>query len=152
VKIRIQSTKLGRSELVDPEALITFQDGILGFPDIKTYLLIKDDQEHPFLWLQSEKDPDLAFFVVDPLILKPDYHPDFSPIDLRSLDLLSTEGKMLDSMTLLSIITVPENDPTQLSANLMAPLLINHRLRKGKQVVLNDSCYAIREPIMTSLG
>lgn len=143
MKIVIQSTKLGRSDSVDPETLITFQDGILGFPSIKNYLIIEDEKDHPFSWLQAVEDPDLAFFVVDPLILKPEYQPKFSPLDLQSLEIDDTK-----SMTLLSIVTVPHDDPLKLSANLMAPLVINSRSRNGKQIVLNDSGYRIHEPII----
>ena len=143
MKIVIQSTKLNRSESVDPDTLITFQDGILGFPSIKRYLIIKNKKDHPFLWLQAAEDPDLAFFVVDPLILKPHYQPNFTPLDLQGLEIDDTK-----SIRLLSIITVPQDNPLKLSANLTAPLVINHRLRRGKQIVLNDSTYHIREPII----
>jgi len=36
----------------------------------------------------------------------------------------------------------------KLTANLMAPLVINHRLRIGKQIVLHESGYNVREPII----
>jgi len=147
VSLRIRSTKLGDLESVVPEDLITFQEGILGFPDIHRYLLIQEDSHQPFLWLQAATDPELAFFVIDPLILKPDYRPGFSPLELRSID-----AKDARSLTLLSIVTVPQDDPTKLSANLMAPLVINHLSRKGRQIVLNNPAYALREPILQSLS
>lgn len=145
MKIVVNSNKLNRSESVDSESLITFQNGILGFPGIKKYLLVEYEKGHPFFWLQASDDPDLGFIVVDPLIVVPDYRPDFSDSDLQALEIKDTE-----SMAMLSIVTVPQDDPMRLSANLMAPLLINHKIRSGKQIVLNDSGYNIREPIIKS--
>jgi len=97
VKIVVESKKLNRSIAVDSESLITFQDGIPGFPRLKRYLLIDDEQGQLFLWLQAEEDPDLGFVVIDPLIFAPDYNPEFPEADLEAIQIKDQE-----SMAILS--------------------------------------------------
>lgn len=137
----IQSAKLG-SVLVDTERLITFPDGIPGFPMAKQYTLVKNDKGHPFFWLQAVEDPELAFVVTDPLIFKPDYRPALPSEEMKALEI---EGS--DSPVVLAILTIPQEDPLKLTANLMAPLVINAKTRRGKQIVLSDPSYNHREPL-----
>jgi len=143
MKMVIESKKLDRSVEADPESLITFQDGIPGFPSLKRYLLIEYEKGHLFLWLQSVEDPDLGFVVIDPLVVNSGYAPEFPQAELEGLKI-----KDKDMMAMLSIVTIPQEDPMKLTANLMAPLVINHRLRTGKQIVLHESGYNVREPII----
>lgn len=137
----IQSTKLGPIA-IDAERLITFPEGIPGFPEVKQYALVENDKGHPFFWLQAVEDPDLAFVVTDPLIFKPDYRPALSPEELKELEI-----DRLDDVLVLTILTIPQHDPLQLTANLLGPLVINSKTRKGKQFVLSDQNYSHREPL-----
>lgn len=142
MSIVIESSKLGRLE-VEADRLIDFPEGILGFPDAKRYILVERDKGHPFFWLQAVEDIDLAFAVTDPLIFKPDYRP---PIPEEALQGL--EAPDLSTLMILAILTIPHEDPLKLTANLQAPLVINSKTRRGKQIILYDSGYDVREPVM----
>jgi flagellar assembly factor FliW len=48
------------------------------------------------------------------------------------------------------VITIPQ-DPTQMTANLKAPIVINVAKRLARQCVLQDNQLNIREPIFTRL-
>ena len=137
----IQSAKLG-PVAIDAERLITFPEGIPGFPAIKRYLLVKHDKDHPLLWLQAVEDPEVAFVVADPLIFKPDYRPALSSEEMDALQIEESDAVMV-----LTILTIPSEDPLGLTANLMAPLIINPKTRLGKQFVLSDQGYHHREPL-----
>ena len=50
--------------------------GILGFEQTKNYLLIANPAEEPFRWLQVKDNPALAFVVIEPFLVAPEYHPD----------------------------------------------------------------------------
>jgi flagellar assembly factor FliW len=50
----------------------------------------------------------------------------------------------------LNIITIP-NDPTQMTANIKAPIVINLEAKIARQCVLQDNNLAIKEPIFTKL-
>jgi flagellar assembly factor FliW len=55
-----------------------------------------------------------------------------------------------DKARYFSIVTIPE-DPTLMTANLKAPIVVNIEARTARQCVLQDNNLAIREPIFTKL-
>ncbi len=142
MSIVIESRKLGRLD-VEADRLIDFPEGILGFPIEKRYILVEKDKGHPFFWLQAMEDPELAFAVMDPLIFKSDYRP-----TLRKEDLQGLETPDAGALMILAILTIPHDDPLKLTANLQAPLVINAETRKGKQIILYDAGYDVREPVI----
>lgn len=143
MKLKVASETGEQTESIDPESTIAFLEGIPGFPTITRYSLIAYEKSPSFFRLQAADEPDLGFVVIDPLSFLPDYQPEFSRADLQSLEITDPE-----SMVILSIVSVPQDNPQKMTANLMAPLLINSGLRRGKQIVLSNSAYAIREPIL----
>ncbi|MFY9270831.1 MAG: flagellar assembly protein FliW [Candidatus Manganitrophaceae bacterium] len=143
MKIEVKSVKLG-SLVIDEEKVIHFSEGIPGFPEAKRYALIENGKDHPFFWLQSLDDLELAFVVTDPLMFKPDYRPQIPQEILEELEIQSAE-----SIAVMAILTIPQEDPLNITANLMAPLVVNTQTRKGKQVVMTDSDYTHREPILS---
>lgn len=142
MSIVVKSRKLGRLE-VEADRLIDFPEGILGFPTVKQYVLVERDKRQPFFWLQAVEDLELAFAIIDPLVFKPDYRP---PIPEEALQGL--EAPDLSTLTILAILTIPHEDPLKLTANLQAPLAINSETRRGKQIILYDSGYDVREPVI----
>ena len=85
-----------------PEGLkVRLPLGLLGFEQTKEYSLIADPAIEPFLWLQAADDPNLAFLVLSPFEVVPDYQPDLSREDLEFLGL---EGP--DESQVLSIVTL----------------------------------------------
>ena len=52
-----------------------------------------------------------------------------------------------DQVLLYAIANVPPQDFRAATANLRAPLLFNPFTRKGRQVILADEQYRIREPL-----
>ncbi len=136
MKTEIESVKLGRL-IVESDLLLTFPEGIPGFQNIKQYALIPHDSNSPFSWLQAFSDPELAFLVTDPLIFILEYHPRLPEADLALL-----EPENPDALVVLSMVTIPHNDPSKATANLMAPICINKINRKGKQVILQNSKFS----------
>jgi len=61
--------------------------GLLGFEQVKDYLLIANPEEEPFHWLQVKNNSALAFVVVDPFLVAPDYHPDIPQPEVEFLGL-----------------------------------------------------------------
>jgi len=47
---------------------------------------------------------------------------------------------------------VPDNDPRQTTANLAGPLVINHRTRRGRQVVLDSRVYPLQYEVFAARG
>jgi flagellar assembly factor FliW len=142
--IQIQTSRFGHVECQEEDQLL-FPEGILGFADLRKFVLLDDPSDEIFAWLQSCEIPQIAFPVLEPELFTANYQLNLTKHDLESLDL-----KKASQTRSFAIITVPE-DPTQMTANLKAPVVINTEKRTARQIVLQDNNLAIREPIFAKL-
>ncbi len=136
------NTKLFNEIEVDEDKLISFPQGIIGFPDLKDFLLVHDtESEGGIRWMQSIQEPAFAMPVIDPLIVMPDYNPRIED------DLLQPLGEMNEENTLVLVtITVP-HDIENMTVNLKAPIVINGENRKANQIIVEDDEYQVKFPI-----
>jgi len=125
---------------VDPEAILTFPRGVLGFPEARTFVLLPTEREHVY-WLQSASYASLVFLVVDPFVSFPGYTVDLATTELARASLRA------DQVTVLAIVTLPGEPGGDSTANLQGPIVIDTRHREGHQVILADSRYGIKEPL-----
>ena len=96
-------------ELIAPESGVAAPEvcgvrlpmGLLGFEEIKDYLLIANPDEEPFRWLQVKENTALAFVVIEPFLVVPDYHPDIPEPDVQFLGLARPEDALLYSIVTL---------------------------------------------------
>lgn len=138
-------TKLFGEIGVDEEKILLFQDGIIGFPDMKHFLLIHDaERENASIsWLQSVEEPGFAMPVMDPLNIIGQYDPVVEDEQLLSLGELNAEN-----MLVLVTITVPQ-DITKMTANFKAPMIINADNNKACQLIIEDEDekYQVKHPV-----
>ena len=140
----INTSRFGKVEITNDD-LFVFSEGLLGFSDFRNFVLLDDPNDEIFAWLQSCEVPEVAFPVLEPEIFVPDYNPQIAKKDLEILKVgVSTK------LRCFTIITIPD-DPTQMTANLKAPIVINASQRIARQCVLSDNSLAIREPIFGKL-
>ena len=126
---------------VKADEVFSFPRGILGFETIKRYVLLRNEEEDPFLWLQMIDDPSLAFLVVPPFPVLPSFNPIFDPEDFSMLEIEREEQVLL-----LSIVTMSKGG--EATANLKGPLVINRETRIGAQLVLKNAAeYSVQEPL-----
>ena len=83
--------------------------------------------------------------VVNPLYIWPTYDPKISRDDLLTLEVTNS-----DDILLFSIITLAD-DPTQVTANLRGPLVVNSANHKARQLALFDDRYATKHRILDAL-
>lgn len=142
----IKTKSFGNVEVQDTD-VINFSDGVPGFPDEKRFVVLFDNtkEESPFMWLQAVENSELAFVVVDPFWFKPDYKFNIDAETKKQLEIDAPEDVLV-----LSVVVIPE-DMSRTTANLKAPLLVNHRTKKGKQYILENDKYSIRHYIMDEL-
>lgn len=136
-------TKLFGTVGIDESKLITFDMGMIGFTDLKQYMLIHDSEKEGSLvsWLQSIDEPELAFPVINPLAIKEDYNP------VVEDELLKPIGEVKEGdMFVLCTITVP-SDIEKTTANLKAPIVINTGTRKACQIIVESDEYKVKYPI-----
>lgn len=142
--IEVNSASLG-SLKVESDRLITFPEGIPGFPNVKRYFLVENDKSPLLGWFQSVEDPEITFVVTDPLIFNPAYKPAVPSEVFKELEINGGE-----SLAFLVIVNIPPEAPLKMTANFMAPLVINTQNRMGKQVILNHSQGNHWEPLLTA--
>ena len=139
--LRVKTTRFDEIE-VKEEDVITLPAGLIGFPELKRYVLLDHDKDSPFKWLQSLDDGAIAFVLINPLLFKPNYTVEVNEAEVADLTLENEEDAVISV-----IITMPSN-PKNMTANLKAPLVFNLKNRKGRQVILNNSEYTTRHNIM----
>lgn len=127
---------------IDEKKIISFPEGLPGFEEEKEFVIINnEDEENPFCWLQSVKNPDLAFVIVNPFFVFSDYSVDLSETVQEKLKIKDEKD-----VAVYSIVVVPE-DLKKMTANLLGPIVINVRERLGKQVILDDPRYTTKHYI-----
>ncbi|MDR0908455.1 MAG: flagellar assembly protein FliW [Spirochaetaceae bacterium] len=126
---------------IDERQLLHFPQGLLGFEGLKDYALM-DANEAPFFWLQSIESAETAFILINPFLFKSDYEININDDDLKDIKLDSPEKALI-----FSIVTVPADGST-ITANLQGPLVINQETREGKQAVLSDPRWKIKQEIV----
>jgi flagellar assembly factor FliW len=150
-RLNIQTSRFGTVECSVDETVV-FPEGILGFNDLRRFVLLDDPHDEIFAWMQSCEVPEIAFPILEPELFSPQYQVVLTKHDLEHLQMpTQAAGQPLPAGTRsFSIVTIPD-DPTQMTANLKAPIVINIAARMARQVVLQDNHLAIREPIFTRL-
>lgn len=129
------ATRLFGEIEIDESKIITFEDGIIGFPDMKKFTLIfdKEKEGRPSIsWLQSMDEPEIAFPVMDPLLVCETYNPSVEDELLKNLGTIKE-----DNLYVLVTVTVPQ-DIKELAVNLKAPIVINTDTRKASQIIVED--------------
>lgn len=143
--MRLNTPRFGELQIKD-EDIIVFPSGILGFDDVKRYVLLEHSEDGAFHILQAVDDPAVAFVLIDPRTFRPDYKIDIDPAQVAALALDDEADAVV-----MAIVTVPEGDPAGMTANLRAPLVFNVRKRLGCQVVLPEGPWGVRHPILAEL-
>lgn len=129
------ATRLFGEIEIDESKIITFEDGIIGFPDMKKFTLIFDEEKEgrsSISWLQSMDEPEIAFPVMDPLFVCETYNPSVEEELLKNLGTIKE-----DNLYVLVTVTVPQNIK-ELAVNLKAPIVINTDTRKASQIIVED--------------
>lgn len=138
--MKINTKFFGEIE-IEEEKIITFPNGIIGFEDLKRFVLIDHPGSETIKWLQSVEEKGFALPVIDPVNFFPDYDPVIAESDLKNLNLNSIED-----VVVLSILTVPQ-DVNKTTVNLKAPIVLNPIDRLGAQLIAENPEYKIKQPV-----
>ena len=115
---------------IDEKGIITFDSGLPGFEQLKRFVLLQDS-EMIVDWLQGV-DEDIAFPLINPFLIKDDYEFEIPQADIARLQIDDMED-----IAVYSVVTIPE-DIREIRANLQAPVVINTKEKKGKQIILGE--------------
>jgi flagellar assembly factor FliW len=129
--MKCYSRQFGEIEYADTH-VFTFPEGIIGFEQLRKFLVIDDADEQPFRWLVSVEDSSLSFPLIPAAFIEADYGTDLP------------EGS---TVFVVAMLAEPVEDST---VNLRAPILVDPSARLGRQVVLEGERYAIQHPLFVS--
>jgi flagellar assembly factor FliW len=141
----VKTVNFGELE-IPGEKVLSFKEGLPGFPKIRRFTILERDELKPFQYLQALDEPPIALLVVNPFLVDPGYQ-----FQLSESEMLEIESSTPEDVAVYAVATVPEN-PEEATLNLMAPIVINHRRRLGKQVVLHQTSYSVRHPLFGGSG
>lgn len=137
----VQSAMYGELKVREDE-IVTLVQGMPGFEGYTRFAVIRLEEEGPFRVLQSLEDPDISFIIANPYYFFADYDIGLTEAVQEELSIQRTE-----EVEVWSVVTANEHikDAT---INLMAPLIVNGAKRVGKQVILHESGYRVRQRLL----
>lgn len=124
---------------IEEKNMVYFEEGIPGFPNEMKFFLVPVEEDSPFIFMQSALTPDLAFLLTNPFLFFHDYE---FVVDDETMDDLDLESEK--NIEIYSILTMQGKDIRQMTANLVAPIVLNLKNRRAKQLILEKSRYTTK--------
>ena len=115
---------------------------MVGFPDHRRFALVRLGDDGVLCSLTSLDEPDLRFLVVPPASFFPDYAPEIHDDVVADLAIETADD------VLLLVVLTPGDTLEATTANLAAPVLVNHATRRGGQVVLDSPGLPVAAPLL----
>ena len=135
---KVNTLRFGEVEIAE-DKVVHFADGIPAFEDEHEFVIVPYDEESPYVFLQSLTTPDLAFLMTVPFVFFPDYAFELDDENQGKLNLYK-----LEDMLIYTLITVNGGQVQDMTANLMAPVVINTANMRARQIVLDRSSYTTK--------
>ncbi|MFC3886531.1 flagellar assembly protein FliW [Bacillus songklensis] len=138
--MKIETKYHGEMEISEQQ-IIDFDQGIPGFEDEQAFIILPLDDDQTFYILQSTKTPQLGFIMTNPFPFFKDYDFEIEENYIEQLELEKAEDAAV-----YAILSVKENfhDST---ANLQAPVIINMKNNRGKQIILTNTNYQTKHKL-----
>ncbi|MBF0128172.1 MAG: flagellar assembly protein FliW [Magnetococcales bacterium] len=138
--MEIQGTRFGTLEFEAGE-VIQLNEGLLGFPLSRRFLLFPYSDDSSFFWLQSVDEPAIAFIVINPF----DFFNDLEFV-IQDDDAADLALERSEDVEVFSLVTIPEGRPEEMRTNLAGPVVVNVANRLGKQILVK--AYSPRQPLI----
>jgi len=142
--MEIQTSRFGKIR-VDENQIISFS-GLLAFEELKRFCLLDIKESIFFKWMQSVENPEVAFVLVDPFVVKKDYYIDLNDKLKKELDIQKQEDVLI-----YTTVTIPHTGFKDATTNLVGPIIINWSKKKGKQIILEREDIVIKYPLSPNL-
>jgi len=143
--IKIKTRTFGEIEIKEQQ-IIDFPDGIFGFDYIKKFVLLDtQDEKSPLKWLQAYDEPELAFIIIRPVDFMREYELVVSMNDIEAVG-----AEDADYLLVFAIVTIPSN-PSDMTANLQGPIIINPEKKLGRQAISLSDKYSVRHKILEEM-
>ena len=127
---------------VPEDKILTFREGLPGFPQVHRFVVLEPEEIKPFRCLLALDDPPITLFIINPFLVEPTYE-----FRLSETDVADVNSKNSSELAVYAVATIPEN-PSDATINMMAPIVINERERCGKQVILHESQFLVKHSLL----
>lgn len=124
--------------------VLRFPEGLPGVDEGKAFQLTPVDPGGPFFELKCVDNESVSLILTDPRPFFPDYQVRLSVGELGGIELSDEKNAMI------LLVTVIADDITDITVNLLAPIVVNMEKGLGKQVILNDAEYSLRHPLFAA--
>ena len=135
---KVYTSRFGEIE-VDEQKIVHFKNGIPAFEEEHEFIILPYDEESPYYFMQSLRSPDLAFLLTIPFIFFPEYTFEIDEETEKELDITNR-----DEIFYYTMVTIPNGSIRYMTANLLAPIVLNSKNMHAKQVVLEKSNYTTK--------
>jgi flagellar assembly factor FliW len=122
--------------------IITFNKGIPGFNELKKFIFLDLQEYEPFKLLQSLENDEISLIVMSPYEFFNEYEFKLSEETIKHLKIDSPEQVMI-----LTTVTL-NSDVKKITTNLQGPIVINTSNNFGEQIVLDNSKYKVKSPLV----
>ena len=139
--MKINTVRFGEIE-IEKERIFKLTMPIIGFTELEDFVLLDLNKDSFFKWLQSVEDPSIAFPVVSVFSLNVDYS-----IDLPDNVVEMLKIKNVESLLVMNVASIPQDNPQGTTINLLAPIIFNLDEQIAGQVILSGSGYDISFPL-----
>lgn len=139
--MKLNTARFGEIE-IEENRIFNFVMPIIGFDMLHKFIILDPNKDTLFKWLQSIEDPALAFPIISVSALNLDYTIDLPDNIVETLDI-----KNVESLLVMNITSIPQDNPKGTTINLLAPLIFNLDNQNAAQVVLSGSGYNISYPM-----
>jgi len=137
---KFMTVRFGEFEYRD-EDVIHLADGLVGMPDLRSWIILEMGDDVPMKWFQSLERGDFGFPVAQPYLFHDEYEVKVGP-GMRSQ--LGTKDP--DDLATLIITTVHPGG-AKVTGNMLAPLVIDTESRFGCQLTIDDAKFSMRQEI-----
>ncbi len=125
---------------------LSLPDGLVGFEDYKTFELLSDPDQFPFVWMRLKGPDTLDFVVIEPGGIIPDYELELFDEDATQLGLATPADALV-----LNIVTVRHGATATATVNLAGPVVVNRRTGLARQCILaNYARYSAHHPLVAN--
>jgi len=131
----------GKMPDYDSKDVIQLEDGLVGLPAFKRWVLMEMDPPMPLKWLQSLDNPEFRLPVTEPVYFKRDY-----AFDLDDKYVATLGNPQANDLTVLVVTTVHPGGE-RITGNLVAPIVLHVEDHKGVQCVLDDKTLSMHQEI-----
>lgn len=127
---------------IEKEDIFTFPQGIPGFEDLRQFIIIQPDAKVPFSYLQSVEQGEISIIITNPFLFYKDYELQLSEKTQEQLQIEQEQDVLV-----WSTVSVKERIK-EATINLLAPIIVNVKKKRGKQVILHGSNYQTKHRLI----